>query len=212
MVSEEPKLGVDFYFDFACPWTYLTLVRLREVAMRTGAVICWKPINSHGLPPGGPRFSEDPLIAAWQASDLEAWADFCAVPLKLPDTWPGPVIPALAGAVAAIQQGKAERYIPAVFSAAFGRGVDLNDGQALSGLANDAGLAPAGFEAAVSAETSAAVLRDNAAELNARGGFASASILVGERLMVGNERIPLVEFALGQASNKTFVVPGYHGE
>ena len=57
---------VDFYFDFSCPWSYLALVRLRDVTDRNGAVIRFKPMSVQQLlateNPGlqASRLSENP--------------------------------------------------------------------------------------------------------------------------------------------------------
>ena len=43
-----------------------------------------------------------------------------------------------------------------------------------------------------------------------RGGFVLPGFFVGDSHIAGNERMPLVELALGQASDLEFVLPGMH--
>ena len=40
----EKKIVVDYYFDYCCPWTYLSFKRLIQTTTRTVSVINWKPI------------------------------------------------------------------------------------------------------------------------------------------------------------------------
>ncbi len=36
--------SVAFYFDYTCPWSYLACVRLRDMILRSGATVDWKPL------------------------------------------------------------------------------------------------------------------------------------------------------------------------
>ena len=65
--------------------------------------------------------------------------------------------------------------------------------------------------ARLSGTDSAAGVRANVDELIGRGGFGSPTLFVGDHMFFGNDRMPLVEFALGQASGRAFVMPGQHG-
>lgn len=208
-------LQVEFYFDFSCPWSYLACARLRDAAMRTGAAIVWKPFALADLQPElkerAGRFAADSACADWQLQDLQDWAHYCDLPLQLPPGWPRPAEPALRGAAFAADAGRAEAFVPATFRALYADGRDIADAGVLRELAASAGLEVAAFEQAVVDDASAAVPRANAAELQSRGGFRSATLFVGEQMFCGNSRMPLVEFALAQASGRQFVMPGQHG-
>jgi len=208
-------LQVEFFFDFCCPWTYLACTRLREAAMRTGAAIIWKPFAVTDLRPEldqrAGRFHEDPARADWQLRDLQQWAHYCDLPLQLPPDWPRAAELALRGAVFAADAGRAEAFVPQTFRAWYGEGRDISDVAVLRKLALSSGLEPAGFDRALADDEQLTVARGNAAELQSRGGFRSATLFVGEEMFCGNSRLPLVEFALAQASGRQFVMPGQHG-
>ena len=53
-------------------------------------------------------------------------------------------------------------------------------------------------------------LKSNAQELINRGGFGSPTMFVEDKMFFGNDRMNLVEFAIGQASGKILVIPGQH--
>lgn len=206
---------VEFFFDFDCPWTYLACGRLREAALRTGAEIRWRPFELARLAASfatrAGRLAAAAARAKWQLADLEAWARFCDVPLQLPADWPQPATVALRGAVFAAGSGGAMAYVTAVFRARFADGRNIGDVAVLQAAAAAAALDEAAFTRALRDEQTLATLAANAAELQSRGGFRSATLFVGEQMFCGNSRLPLVEFALAQASDRRLVMPGQHG-
>jgi len=208
-------LQVEFFFDFSCPWSYLACTRVREVAMRTGAGIVWRPFALAGLDPRlaerAGRLDSDPARAAWQLQDLADWAHYCDLPLNIPADWPRAAPKALGSALVAIDKGKAPAFITRTFAAAFGDGLDIDDEDVLSGIAQACDLASDEFLTALAAASIQSGLEANLAELQSRGGFRSATLFVGEQMFCGNSRMPLVEFALAQASDREFVMPGQHG-
>ena len=206
--------AVDFYFDFACPWTWLAATRLQEVITRTGSNIVWKPIDLEEN-----KDLTDPRIRgihtdegrAWLEADLHAWADYCGLRFGPVSSWPASGRLAGLGALCAAAEDRAGPFVKRVFRAAWEQQVDITDPAALGALAGETGLDEAGFLAALEAPRTAELLAANAEELRSRGGFRSATMFVGERMFCGNSRMPLVEFALGQASDRQFVMPGSHG-
>lgn len=213
---DQPTTAVEFFFDYSCPWTYLAFTRLQESAARTGAAIAFRPVS---LPlvhektnPGLAKSRSDPnpARARYAVQDLADWADYCGVTLR---RGPEPVadsLPALRGAICAIASGHARPYSRAVFAGQFAVGDNIADAAVLSGYAAAAGIAPADFERALDDPATLDKVRANSAELVERGGFGSPSMFVGGRLYFGNDRMPLVEFALGQTSGRRFVMPGDH--
>ena len=206
-------LAVDFYFDLSCPWTCLASSRLQEAALRTGAQIIWKPIllEQVDADAAATRWPSDARRAASARDHLAYWSDYCAVPIALPVDWPADAVLAARGAVHAVAAEQAAGYVNRVFAAEFGAQQDISDVDLLCRIAAEANLAPDAFRAALDDPGTDRTLERHAGELLERGGFSSATMVVGEQLFVGNESMPLVEFALGQASGKQFVMPGQHG-
>ncbi len=207
---------VAFYFDFACPWSYLACVRLRDMILRSGATVDWKPLLLADLAEiAGPafdagQFDEGPR-STYQAADLAAWAHYNNVIIQRP---PGRVPDsraALRGLLAAQRHGRVMEYSLAVFAACHGACEDISDTGLLMSIASEAGVDGNDFSAAMVAPELDQLLADNARELVQRGGFGSATLFVDEQMFFGHMRMPLVEFALGQASTRQFVMPGQHG-
>jgi 2-hydroxychromene-2-carboxylate isomerase len=206
---------VEFYFDFSCPWTYLAFGRLRETAMRTGSTISWHPIRvdrvRHEINPEAPKSRKDPepRKAAYQAKDLNDWASFCGLSVQMPGDWPPNTDLALCGAVLAADAGATAKYSEAVFRAYFGEGRDISQLDVVSDIAESVDLAS--ITSQLGKPACVEQVRVNEANLIRKGGFGSPTMFVGDSMFFGNDRMPLVEFALGQASERTFVMPGKHG-
>ena len=204
---------VDFYFDYSCPWSYLAFIRLREATMRTGSAIRYCPVrveqilqranpdNPVGREPSSPRKLE------YAARDLETWADYVGVRLERPEDWPTDPARAAAALIAADQQGLAAEWSDAVFAAYFGLGRDIADPQVLGELADTVGLDPTALDANPATD----VIVGHEDRLLEQGGFGTPTMIIEDVLLFGNDRMPLVEFTLGQRSDMTFVMPGQHG-
>jgi 2-hydroxychromene-2-carboxylate isomerase len=202
---------VDFYFDVVCPWCYFALERLHEAALRNNARIRYRPVlwfeleRQLGFPVQ--------LSAARQrydAKDMGDWARFLGLPLALPV--PAPVVSEAAqcAVAAALEQGKAKSFLDGLFrlTLAVGRPPDE---AAIAAAAAEADLDATAFQRARASSGTAAVLRQNSADLLAVGGFGVPTMVVGNDLYFGNDRMPLVEAAMARASGMRLVLPGFHG-
>ncbi len=209
--------AVEFYFDYSCPWSYLASVRLIETATRTGTTIHWRPVVVQRLwdrmsPEHRPaREPVVPCKAAYAQQDLDAWADYIGIPITRPADWPADAGLAAIGGIIAGQHQRSRDYSDAVFSAYFGLGRDITDSAVLADLAGLAGLDREAFARALTEAAHAARVEANIDTLLERGGFGVPTMFVGERMFFGSDRMPLVEFALGQSSDRTFIMPGQHG-
>jgi 2-hydroxychromene-2-carboxylate isomerase len=207
---------VEFYFDFSCPWSYLALVRLRDVTDRNAAGIVFKPVSVDTVlateRPGlqQTRLAANPAKAEWQRRDLEHWAAMWGLTLNLPPNWPGDASLAGAGLLLADAGGKSMEFALAVFSAHFGSAADISAPQVLTGLAEKVGLNAQEFQKQLADEQYAAQVQDNSLELIRRGGFGTPSMFVADELYFGNDRVPLVEWTLGPVRDAQFIMPGQH--
>ena len=207
---------MELYLDYACPWSYLALTRLTETAIRTGARIVFRPvvldwILAETCPERvGKRAEDHPAKTRYRNQDLDDWARYCGVVLRRPDGWPADSEPAARGAVAADAQNGCAAFSKALYGAYFAAGKHLEDTATLAAAAQEAGLDMAEFEAALSSQTVADHVRSNCDTLLARGGFGTPTLFVADRMFFGNDRMPLVEFEIGQLSGRHFVAPGNH--
>lgn len=204
---------VEFFFDYRCPWSYLALVRLTETATRTGAAVVWKPVNVKDVlaqAGGAATLQGNTRRAQYDRKDLQDWSVYCDVRMNYPPEWSDDSAPALRGAIVAIEEGCAAVYSRGVFSNLFGAGKDIGQMAVLTSIAQEVGMDGHAFETRLGEDSTAAAVNDNGAELLQRGGFGTPTLFVAGSMFFGNDRMPLVEFAIGQASSRQFVAPGDH--
>jgi 2-hydroxychromene-2-carboxylate isomerase len=212
---------VDFYFDFSCPWTYMAFTRLQETAKRTGSTIIWHPFLLDDLLADinpalrSDRGDPDPRRSKYGEKDIQDWATFCnltiEIPVGIPGGWPLRPEVAACGAVVAAREGRMPAYGGAVFRACFEAGLNIGDPGVVTDIAVAAGFERDAFDTGLRSPDVLQQVKDGSRSLLERGGFGSPTMFVGESMFFGNDRMPLVEFALGQTSERTFVMPGQHG-
>ena len=121
-LADRPSIGgtrSTFFFDLACPFSYLTAERVE----RTLGDVDWVPCS---LPADRRQLTPD-LIAR---AEREAFA--LQLPLVWPDRFPGPVPIAMRAAAYAAEIGAGARFALAASRLAFCGGYDLEDREILA--------------------------------------------------------------------------------
>jgi 2-hydroxychromene-2-carboxylate isomerase len=76
----EKKIIVDYYFDYCCPWTYLSFKRLTQTTTRTASEINWKPVLIADIEAEiGPKIDSHTLYPSevnYENKDLHFWVLF----------------------------------------------------------------------------------------------------------------------------------------
>ena len=212
----EKKIIVDYYFDYCCPWTYLSFKRLIQTTTRTASAIIWKPLLIEDIEAEiGPKIDSRTLYPSeinYENKDLQDWANYCGLKI-IPrnDDSKKTSIKALCGALFALEANKIAAYSGLVFDAYFADLKDIANHDILTEIATNLELDLQGFQSAIDSIQSVEQLKKNAAELVERGGFGSPTMFVGDDMYFGNDRMPLVEFSIGRATGKILVLPGQHG-
>jgi 2-hydroxychromene-2-carboxylate isomerase len=187
-----------FYFDLACPFSYLAAERIERLFAR----VVWRPVLGDGIHRGDPW--ADPLRAAAARAAAERRAAELRVPLVWPERAtgvPGASLPAMRVASFAADQGRAAAFALAAGRLAWCGGFELDDPEVLAEAAAAAGL---GLEDALHAGGD--VGRDGAMEAAARRLLAAGAdrlpaVVVGRRLFAG-------ELRLGEAAASARSQPG----
>jgi 2-hydroxychromene-2-carboxylate isomerase len=209
---------IQLYYDLGCPWSYLALVRVQDVADRNGCTLKLLPVNAdHLLATENPamqatRLSANPAKEAWQRKDIGDWARLWGLTINLPADWPIITSQAAAAATVATELDNAKvngiQFSLLVFKACFNEGKDINDPEVLTDLVNEAGLNQAEYQQHLAAAKETVTQRTE--ELIRLGGFGTPSVFVNDELYFGNDRISLVDWATGPISEAEFVMPGQH--
>jgi 2-hydroxychromene-2-carboxylate isomerase len=198
---------LEFFYDCSSPWTYLAFHRIEDVAARGGATLVWRPILVGGV---FNKVNEsvyeqrrNPVMPKlrWYVKDLQDWASFYGLRIGQPPVFPVNSVKAMRGALVAGRRGLLPRWSRLVFEAYWGDLRDVSQDDVLRELAARAGLDVEAFFAAIAEPAVKDELRANTDELIARGGFGSPTMFLDtDDMYFGNDRLPLVEHALGRAA------------
>ena len=209
----EKKITVKFYFDYSCPWTYLGFKRLIQTATRTASTIEWKPVKLEIIKELLNKPSQDTpnYVANYRAKDLQDWASYCSLDIKEHKNLDHRVsLKASKGAFAAIAEDTIVEYSAQVFKAFFSDMADIADSEILVEIAKQLDMDIDNFRLTIEGEQNYEAILKNTNELIDTGGYGSPTMVVEDQMFFGNDRMNLVEFAIGQASGKVLVLPGQH--
>lgn len=196
---------LEFFFDCSSPWTYLAFTRIHAIADRTGANLVWKPIlvggvfNAVNTDVYERRANPDRRKASYYEKDLADWARLAGVAIGKPPVFPVRAMLAMRACLVAQEEEKLVVFARAVFESYWGRLEDISQSTVIAAIAGLVGLSPDAVLARAGSDTIKARLRSNTDELIGRGGFGSPTMFVnGDDMYFGNDRLPLVEAALGR--------------
>lgn len=136
-VNQKMKPAVVFWYEFASSYSYLSAMRIAEVAARGAVDVTWKPFllgpifKSQGWETS--PFNLYPAKGRYMIRDIERIATARGLAFRMPATFPGNGLKAARLAIAAKPLGATGAFSREVFAAAFGRGLDLSRGR-LGGL------------------------------------------------------------------------------
>lgn len=195
---------MEFWFEFASTYSYLSIMRLGDLARDRGVAVTWRPFLL------GPIFADQgwstspfnlyPAKGDYMWRDLERRAARFGIPFRrwTPDRevpFPQNGLKAARLALIGLDAGWGQSFCQSVYQAQFAKGADIADLDLLGRLAEQAG-APADAPALANAEANKLRLKANVEEARAKGLFGAPSFVVGDELFWGDDRL---EDALGWA-------------
>jgi len=198
-----PRL--DFWFEFASTYSYLTTTRIEALARTQGVDVTWRPFllgpifRAHGWE--GSPFNIYPAKGDYMWRDIERLAGRYDVPFRQPGQFPQNSIKAARIAIAAKDEDWFVPYCKAVFEAEYAHGKIISEDEVLAeivaGLGQDADawLARTGDQAVKDA------LKAQTEEAIERGIFGAPAFTVDDELFWGDDRLEqALEWAAGKRS------------
>ncbi|TMW76979.1 2-hydroxychromene-2-carboxylate isomerase [Thauera sp. UPWRP] len=184
---------VEFWFEFASTYSYLSVMRIERAAAAAGVDVEWKPFLL------GPVF----LALGWNDSpfniyppkgrymwrDLERLAEKEGLPFRHPSRFPRNGLLAARVALVGVEEGWVAPFARAVMSANFAEDREIGEEAVIGEILGTLGLPAAELMARAQADANKLALRcqtERAAEL---GLFGAPSFRVGEELFWGNDRL-----------------------
>jgi 2-hydroxychromene-2-carboxylate isomerase len=187
---------LEFFFDLSSPYSYLAATQVQPLADKTGAALIWRPMVLGAVfkATGNEMPARVPGKARWMGNDLQRWAEHYGVTFRFSSHFPANTIKAMR--LVLVDDAKAGAVAMAGFRAMWADDRDLTDDGVLRSIAEMGGLDPAAAMQAIETPAIKDKLRANTDEAVARGAFGAPTMLVGDELFWGNDRLHFVEAAL----------------
>jgi 2-hydroxychromene-2-carboxylate isomerase len=190
----------EFWFDFSCPYAYVASTRVEALAARVGAELEARPMLLGGVfrARGTPQnLSEtlNPAKSAHNLHDMRRQAQMAGVPLQMPAGHPFRTVEALRCllAVGAPFMPLAHHF----YRAYWAEGRDLGQREVVVDVLRTAGHDPAAVLARANTDEIKDELRRRTDEAVERGIFGAPTCFVGDQMYWGQDRLDMVEAALG---------------
>ena len=196
-------IKIEFYFDFASPYSYLAATQLPALTASTGTEIAYRPFRLPELMENvgnRPTTIECKNKGNYAGADIGRWATRYKVPFQRNPNRRNFDYAALGrGALVAIDEGRSADC-DVVYRAIWAGEQNLADTTVLAGLLDQAGFDGALLlREAVSAEYLTRLDRQTA-EAAERGVFGSPSFFVRDEMFFGNDRLDFVIEAANAAT------------
>jgi len=193
---------IEFWFDYASPWTYLAATRIEQVAARAAAQLVWRPMLLGAVfkqigQANVPLFAMPEAKRRWVGADLDLWCAWWGVPFRFTSHFPQRSLTAMR--VALLAGDRIADVSHAMFRAAWVEDRNLDDEATLAAVLQGVGLDAGALLAGAREAPTKQALIDSTAAAVAAGVFGAPSFVVrregSARLFFGQDRLDQVERA-----------------
>jgi 2-hydroxychromene-2-carboxylate isomerase len=194
---------IEFWFDFASPYSYLAAMRIEQAAQQAGLGVAWKPMllgpvfKSLGIPPL-PLFAI-PQKGEYIWKDLARQADKFGLPWVQPSQFPRNGMLAeriMAGDPDAPWTGA---FCRAVFHRSWGLDQDIGTEEVIADALREVGIDPGLAIARAGQDAAKLALRQQTEHAVALGIFGAPMMIARGELFWGNDRL---DDAIAHAAGK----------
>lgn len=185
-------MKVDFWFEFASTYSYLSVMRLPDLAYQRGVNVVWRPFllgpifAAQGMTDS--PFNLYPIKGRYMWRDMERRCDALGLVFKKPDIFPQNGLRAARVATAALPGEAGIRFCQAVYEAQFANNQNIADPDTIAHCAQIAGLNPDVIDHATSDEVKQA-LRTTTEDAQTKGIFGAPSFTAKDELFWGDDRL-----------------------
>jgi 2-hydroxychromene-2-carboxylate isomerase len=198
-----PSRTLEFWYEFASTYSYLSAMRIEKVAAAAKIEVAWRPFllgpifRAQGW--NDSPFNVYPAKGRYMWRDLERLATGYQLAFRKPSAFPRNGLSAARIALVAEQDGWCPDWTRAVYAAEFGQDRDIADGAVLTGLLETLGQDPGAVLARAESPDNKAALRAQTERAQALGIFGAPSFVVDGELYWGNDRLgdAIAKSALG---------------
>jgi 2-hydroxychromene-2-carboxylate isomerase len=189
-MGQEP---LEFWFEFASTYSYPAASRIEELAAAVGVPVRWRPFLlgpifvSQGW--GDSPFNIYPLKGRYMWRDMERLCEKYELPFRRPSRFPRSGLLAARIACMAADEPWCPRFVRAVFRANFGEDREISRPETLAEILATLGQPPREILARAETPENKQRLRDQNQMAVVKGIFGAPTMIVGEELFWGNDRL-----------------------
>ena len=135
---------VTFWYEFASTYSYLTAMRIDQVAQAAGVEVTWQPFllgpifKAQGWPTS--PFNIYPAKGRYMVRDVARLAEARGLPFRMPDPFPANSLKAARLALVGCQEDWVAPFSKAMFDAEFAQGADISSEAVLGSILAKLGL------------------------------------------------------------------------
>jgi 2-hydroxychromene-2-carboxylate isomerase len=188
---------IEFYFDFASPYSYISLPAFEALAAKYHRSIVYRPmlLGAAFKVSGQHILTEIPLKGEYSKHDFQRSARFHGVEFKLPGTFPISTVNT-ARALLWLQStgsAKAAAFVQRAFRAYFVEDRNINDPEVIGEIARELGIDAKAMLAALQDPAIKDRLKAQVDQAIARGIFGAPFFFVDGEPFWGHDRLPQME-------------------
>jgi 2-hydroxychromene-2-carboxylate isomerase len=192
-MSDASSRQIEFWYDFASTYSYLSAMRIEAMAGAAGVEIAWKPFllgpifRAQGWETS--PFNLYPAKGRYMLRDMERLTAARGIPFRLPSPFPQNSLNAARVALLGHAEGWGIAFTRALYEAEFAGGADISDMATLAGVLARLGLDAEAALARATAEDNKQRLRQQTEEAQGHGIFGAPAFLVRGDLYWGDDRL-----------------------
>lgn len=187
-------MKLEFWYDFASTYSYLSAMRIEPLAATSGIDIVWRPFIL------GPIFKAQgwtsspfniyPAKGRYMVRDLERVAAARGLPFAMPAQFPASSLLACRVALVGEPQGWTPHFSKSVYTAQFAHRLDIGDPQTLTDILDCLGVDSSAIIAQAGAQPVKDALRHRTAQAEQHGIFGAPSFVTPDgELFWGDDRL-----------------------
>lgn len=185
---------VEFWYEFASTYSYLSVMRIEAAAQTAGIEIAWRPFllgpifKAQGWDTS--PFNVYPAKGRYMVRDIERIATARGLVFRMPETFPANGLEAARIALVGEAAGWCPDFTRAVFAAQFSRGEDISRPELLTSILASLGLDPVQVIATSCSDANKQALRSQTEAAVKRGVFGAPSFTTADgELFWGDDRL-----------------------
>ncbi|WP_322008825.1 2-hydroxychromene-2-carboxylate isomerase [Paraburkholderia sp. J12] len=185
--------ALEFWFDLASNYSYLSVMRIEAAAQRAGVAVAWRPFLLgpilEALGWEGPPFVVQKEKGAYVMQDMERQCRKYGLSWRRPTVFPRRAV--LATRIAVLGEGEPWQHdwCRAIMVRNYGEDREIDSEEAVSDVLERLGLPARHTIDAALGEPNRQRLREATREAQARGIFGAPTFFVGDAMYWGNDRL-----------------------